>query len=53
MIVPLNLVGFSKGVLIFWVIKFGISAIIGFFALPILVVYYIVRIIMENKRVTA
>ena len=50
MIVPFNLVGFSVGVLIFWVVKLSISAMIGVIALPILVVYYIIRIVMENKK---
>lgn len=50
-LIPFNLVGFSIPVLFFWTIKLGLSGIIGVFALPILIVYYVVRIWLENRSV--
>lgn len=51
MIIPFNLIGFSVGAIFFWMIKFSISAVVGIVALPILIIYYIIKIVQQNKVV--
>ena len=43
-IIPFNIIGFSIGALFFMAIKLGLAAITGMFALPILIIYYIIKI---------
>jgi ABC-type multidrug transport system permease subunit len=43
-IIPFNIIGFSIGALFFMVIKLGLAALTGMLALPILIIYYIIKI---------
>ena len=44
-VIPFNLFGNHDAVLIFWVLKIGLSILIGFIVFPIVNIYYIVMIV--------
>ncbi|HEX3076520.1 MAG TPA: hypothetical protein VHQ24_06640 [Lachnospiraceae bacterium] len=51
-VIPINVIGFSIWALFFMVIKLGFAAIIGMFALPVLLIYYIFKIVQEKRSIT-
>lgn len=49
-VVRFNLFGNHDAVILFWILKFALSAVIGLIAFPIVNGYYIINIIMSIRH---